>query len=220
MSAEQQQPGTPAVYFHLLPSFIANEQRGNGDDSGFNQNAPSVRRRRAVQVKEGAQEDGSCAQGYRHAEELNWCRENAPKQTQPTTSTWCPASRLASPLKSRHSQHRPYRCEHSWNHANKHRFAPGHSHPHRCPISEGKMNGLLIFPRIYGASVSHPFTINLWLRQSGCRETESWRERGYLSQLPALVAVQWLRLGSAEEEERAVMGLRGSRGHRLMAEGD
>lgn len=65
-------------------------------------------------------------------------------------------------------------------------------------------------PQIYGASVSYLFTINLRLRQSGCRETETWGG-GYLSQLPTLVAVQWLRLGSAEEEERAVMGLRGSR---------
>lgn len=40
----------------------------------------------------------------------------------------------------------PYRCQHSWNHANKHRFAPGHSRPHQCPISEGKINRLLIFP--------------------------------------------------------------------------
>lgn len=72
--------GTPAVYFHLLPSFIANEQRGNGDDSRFNQNAPSVRRRRAVQVQEGAQEDGSCAPGYRHAQKLNWCRKMPPNK--------------------------------------------------------------------------------------------------------------------------------------------
>lgn len=51
--------------------------------------------------------------------------------------------------------------------------------------------------------MSYLLTINLWLRQSGCRETETWRERGYLSQLPTLITVQWLRLGSAEEEDRA-----------------
>lgn len=200
--------GTPAVCFHLLPSFIANEQRGNGDDSRFNQNAPSVRRRRAVQ----AQEDGSCAPGDRHAEKLNWCREKAPNK--------------------RIQQHRRGA---DWPHLETSdipsitsivvsiggitQINTGHSHPHQCPISEGKINRLLIFPGIYGASVSYLLPINLWLRQSGCRETETWRERGYLSQLPTLVAVQWLRLGSAEEEERAVTGLRGSRGHRLMAEG-